>query len=297
MTVKDIGRWVSSGTLYVVATPLGNLADISQRALSVLAHVDMIACEDTRHSGKLLAHFGISTPRVSLHAYNEASRVAGLIKKLQQGESVALISDAGTPLISDPGFELVRAARAAGVPVSPIPGASALVTALSAAGLPADRFAFEGFLPAKTAARRQRLASLAASPYTLIFYEAPHRLSAMLDDLLKELGGDREAVIARELTKLHESFYAGTLADLQRSLRAEDIPVKGEFVVMVAGSDVESGDVTDEEVGTTRLIEALLSEGIAPKVLVRALVKATGQPRNALYQRVMALKGESENDQ
>ncbi|MFP4155958.1 MAG: 16S rRNA (cytidine(1402)-2'-O)-methyltransferase, partial [Halothiobacillaceae bacterium] len=218
MRVTDSGRWVVPGTLYVVATPLGNLADWSDRARAVLSQVDLIACEDTRHSGRLLDHFGIGTRRLSLHEHNEAERSRTLIDALQAGSSVALISDAGTPLVSDPGFVLVRAVRAAGHPVSPIPGPAALVAALSAAGLPSDRFAFEGFLPAKSSARRQRIERIASYAGTTIFYESPHRLVDMVNDLTDVLGEDRPAVLAAELTKRHERFFDGSLAQLAQML-------------------------------------------------------------------------------
>jgi len=286
MSEFDTGCWVNPGTLYVVATPLGNLSDLSPRARSILRDVDLIACEDTRHSGKLLGYFGIATARQSLHAHNETVRVPALIGKLEQGASIALISDAGTPLVSDPGFELVRAAKAAGIPVSPVPGPTAMIAALSASGLPADRFAFEGFLPAKSAARRERLDALREASHTLIFYEAPHRLAGMVNDLTKVLGGERHAVIAAELTKLHERFFDGPLRELAAQLQSGELVTRGEWVVLVEGASRDVGGEADQA-EVAGLIEALLEEGVPPKAVVKAMVKATGQPRNRLYEQVM----------
>jgi 16S rRNA (cytidine1402-2'-O)-methyltransferase len=202
------------GTLWVVATPIGNLEDLSPRAQRILAEVAQVVCEDTRHSGRLLAAFGIRQRLASLHEHNEARVAPGLVERLVAGESMAVISDAGTPLLSDPGYRLVRAAAAAGVTVSPVPGPSALLAALSVAGLPTDRFAFEGFLPAKAAARRARLQALAEESRTLVFFEAGNRVAALLQDAIECLGAAREAVLARELTKLHEQVYRGNLAQL-----------------------------------------------------------------------------------
>jgi 16S rRNA (cytidine1402-2'-O)-methyltransferase len=225
------------GTLFIVATPLGNLSDISARALETLRQVDLIACEDTRHTLKLLNHFSIRKPLVSYHDFNEEKMATELGRKLQQGQSVALVSDAGTPAISDPGYRLVRHCRELGIPVAAIPGACAAVTALSASGLPSDEFLFAGFLPPKRKARRDKLKSLRALRPTLIFYEAPHRIEETLADLLDVLG-DREACIARELTKVHEETLFGRLSDLRPRIKT-----LGEFVVVVAGQTAEEPEV------------------------------------------------------
>lgn len=281
------------GTLYVVATPLGNLSDLSDRARAVLAEVDLIACEDTRHSGRLLDHFGIGTRKLSLHEHNESERSRRLVEALEAGQSVALISDAGTPLISDPGFVLVRAVRSAGHPVCPVPGPSALIAALSAAGLPSDRFAFEGFLPARKAARRQRIEVMADYSGTLIYYESPHRLTESVKDLTSGLGENRPAVLAAELTKRYERFFDGSLADLSAALTNGTIERRGEWVIMVAGAEDAPSAIEEAAVAPDALIAALLAEGVSPRSIVAALVTATGQPRNAVYRRVMALRDKS----
>ncbi len=224
------------GCLYVVATPIGNLSDFSERAQTILGQVTQILAEDTRHSYRLLSHYAITTPLQSLHEHNEQQRIEQLLARLTAGESLALISDAGTPLISDPGYRLVRAAQAAGVRVVAIPGPSALTAALSVAGQPTDRFVFEGYLPAKQAARRARLVELVAEPRTLVFYETPHRLSAMLADAVTQFGGGREATLVKELTKQHECSIATTLAGLRDWLAADARRGQGEFVLIVAGN-------------------------------------------------------------
>lgn len=224
------------GTLFIVATPLGNLSDISARALETLRQVDLIACEDTRHTLKLLNHFNIRKTLVSYHDFNEQKMASELATKLQQGLNVALVSDAGTPAISDPGYRLVRHCREQGIPVVSIPGACAAVTALSASGLPSDEFFFTGFLPAKKKARRDKLESLRPLRSTLIFYEAPHRIDETLSDI-QDILGDREACIARELTKLHEETLVGRLSDLRTRVKAV-----GEFVVVVAGQAAEESE-------------------------------------------------------
>lgn len=224
------------GCLYVVATPIGNLSDFSERARTILGQVTQILAEDTRHSHRLLNHYAITTPLQSLHEHNERQRIEQLLARLTAGESLALISDAGTPLISDPGYRLVRAVQAAGVRVVAIPGPSALTAALSVAGQPTDRFVFEGYLPAKQAARRARLAELVPEPRTLVFYETPHRLGAMLADAVAQFGGDREATLVKELTKQHERSIATTLAGLQGWLAADARRGQGEFVIVVAGN-------------------------------------------------------------
>ncbi|HKL48797.1 MAG TPA: 16S rRNA (cytidine(1402)-2'-O)-methyltransferase, partial [Desulfuromonadales bacterium] len=222
-----------SGTLYVVATPIGNLEDITMRAVRVLGEVDLVACEDTRHSGKLLSHFGISASLIAYHEHNEAARSSQLVEALEEGRSVALISDAGTPGISDPGYRLIRACRQAGVSVQAVPGVSAVVAALSVSGLSVVRFAFEGFLPAKRNARCSYLERVSGDERTLVFYEAPHRLVAMLEDIIGIMGAEREVVVARELTKLHEETVTGAAAEVLEQFSSRP-RVRGELVVMVA---------------------------------------------------------------
>ncbi len=271
------------GVLYVVATPIGNLEDLSPRARDALAHVALIAAEDTRHTAKLLSHFGIRTPLVSLHDHNEAERTPGLIEKLSAGASLALVSDAGTPLVSDPGYQLVRAARAASIRVSPVPGACALIAALSASGLPTDRFVFEGFLPQKSAARQARLVELAGEMRTLVFYESVHRLVESLGDMAQTFGGERSAVIARELTKLHESLRDGTLQALAAWAKSDSHIGKGEVVVLVAGAAPES-DVRDADA-----VLAVLLEELPVKQAAVLAAKLTGGKRNALYRRALEI--------
>src|SRR5690606_1845125 len=268
-----------AATLHVVATPIGNLGDLSPRAQQVLREVAAICAEDTRRSGQLLAHFGISTPLVALHEHNEQQMAERLVARLLAGESLALVSDAGTPLVSDPGFRLVRAARAAGVKVSPVPGPSALIAALSVAGLPSDRFAFEGFLPAKASARRERLVALAGEPRTLIIYESSHRIDAMLADAVAAFGGERRAVLARELTKLFETVLDGTLAQLHARVVADADQRKGEFVVMVEGA----GDDGDARLVEGRRVYALLNAHLPPSAAAKLAAEITGAPRKALY--------------
>jgi 16S rRNA (cytidine1402-2'-O)-methyltransferase len=235
---------VAQGRLDVVATPIGNLGDLSPRARAALAQADLIAAEDTRYTGQLLSSIGVTARLVSVHDYNEAARVEGLIAQLRDGKVIALVSDAGTPLLSDPGFALVRAAAAAGIAVRAIPGASAMTAALSIAGLATDRFAFEGFLPARAAERRESLARLAAEPRTLVFFEAPHRIGATLADLAATFGASRRAVIARELTKLHESVYRGTLQELLALERADSNLARGEITLLIEGAPEASAAAT-----------------------------------------------------
>ena len=267
------------GTLHVVATPIGNLGDLSPRAQQVLGEVAAVCAEDTRHTRRLLAHFGIEADLVALHEHNEQQQAARLVQRLQAGESLALVSDAGTPLVSDPGFRLVRAAREAGVRVSPVPGPSALVAALSVAGVPSDRFAFEGFLPAKGGARRERLQRLAGEPRTLIFYEASHRIAETLDDMAEAFGPDRHAVMARELTKLFETVLDGRLADLRDRVREDADQRKGEFVLVVEGAAEDAGAVLAEG----HRVCAVLSRHLPPSTAARLAAEITGAPRKALY--------------
>lgn len=272
------------GRLYVVATPLGNLADLSPRARDTLAAVAVIAAEDTRHSRPLLTHYGVRTPPLALHEHNEAAQTARLLERLHQGEDVALISDAGTPAISDPGQRLVGAAHAAGIPVVPLPGPCAAVAALSASGLSSARFAFEGFLPARPAARRTALTALLDEPRTLILYEAPHRLTALLEDVA-ELFGDRPAALAKELTKLHEAVIRASAADLLAWLRAEPGRERGEFVLLIEGAPPRPAAEDDIDILLTRLLAAL-----PLKQAVTAAVAVSQAPRNRVYRRALALQ-------
>jgi 16S rRNA (cytidine1402-2'-O)-methyltransferase len=266
-------------TLYVVATPIGNLADLSPRAQEVLRSVAAICAEDTRHTGQLLSHFGISRPLVALHDHNEEAMAERVVARLLGGESMAVVSDAGTPLVSDPGFRLVRAARAAGVKVSPVPGACAAIAALSVAGLPSDRFVFEGFLPAKAAARRERLQRLAGETGTLVFYESSHRIAESLADMAAAFGDERPAVVARELTKLFETVLDGTLAQLRAAVEADDNQRKGEFVVMVQGA----ADDEAAKIAEGRRLHARLKEYLPPSTAAKLAAELSGAPRKLLY--------------
>lgn len=268
-----------AATLHVVATPIGNLGDLSPRAQQVLREVAAVCAEDTRRSGQLLAHFGIGTPLLALHEHNEQQLAERLVARLLGGEALALVSDAGTPLVSDPGYRLVRAARAAGVKISPVPGPSALVAALSVAGLPSDRFTFEGFLPAKASARRERLAALAGEPRTLVFYESSHRIEESLADLRAAFGDDRPAVLARELTKLFETVLDGTLADLHARVAADADQRKGEFVLVVQGV----GEDADAKLAEGRRVHAILARQLPPSTAAKLAAEITGAPRKALY--------------
>lgn len=270
---------MSSATLYVVATPIGNLGDLSPRAQEVLRSVAAVCAEDTRHTRPLLAHFGIDKPLVALHDHNEDGIAGRIVARLLGGESLALVSDAGTPLVSDPGFRLVRAARAAGVKVSPVPGACAAIAALSVAGLPSDRFLFEGFLPAKAGARRERLQRLASETATLVFYESSHRIAESLADMAAVFGGGRPAVIARELTKLFETVLDGPLQELLARVEADDNQRKGEFVVMVQGV----GDDEAARLAEGRRLYARLNEHLPPSAAAKLAAELSGAPRKALY--------------
>ena len=268
------------GRLWVVATPIGNLDDLSPRARRTLADADLIAAEDTRHSAALLQHAGIGTPCIALHEHNEREISIELVERLRAGAQIALISDAGTPLISDPGFRLVRAAREAGIIVSPVPGACAAIAALSAAGLPSDRFVFEGFLPARSAARRAHLQPLRNETRTLIFYESSHRIVETLDDLVAVFGGERRAVVARELTKLFETVLDGTLADLAARVLADPNQQRGEFVVLVAGA-VE--DAAAARLDEGRRVFELLRKELPPGRAAKLAAEISGASRKQLY--------------
>lgn len=279
----------SRGVLYIVATPIGNLDDLSVRASNVLAKVDVVAAEDTRHSGRLLQHLGLQKRLIALHDHNEKHRTSSLLDELDAGRSVALISDAGTPLISDPGYVLVREARSRGFIVSPIPGPCALVTALSAAGLPTDRFLFVGFLPAKRSGRRTALDKLRKEPATLVLYESPHRILDAMRDVADAFGEAREVVLGRELTKTFETFYSGTASEVLSALEVDSHGTKGEFVVMVHGACVDDGDEGAEALDVDRLLSLLLTE-LPVKKVARIAADLTGRSKNELYQRALDLK-------
>jgi len=275
------------GSLYVVATPIGNLQDMSPRAIDTLKSVDYIAAEDTRHSAVLLQHFLIQTPMIALHEHNERERAVKLLDYLKEGKSIALISDAGTPLINDPGFFLVREARKMGIRIVPIPGPSALIAALSVSGLPTDTFCYEGFLPAKSKSRLQQLQLLQYEKRTMIFYEAPHRVLESLQDMLQIWGPEREVVIARELTKMYETVYSTTLAELIEWVKKDENQQRGEIVLMVKGAEItpteESGIPTDH------LLKILLAE-LPLKQAVELAAKISNKRKNDLYQRALQLK-------
>ncbi|HCP01978.1 MAG TPA: 16S rRNA (cytidine(1402)-2'-O)-methyltransferase [Pseudomonas sp.] len=270
-----------AGTLFVVATPIGNLQDMSPRALQVLKDVRLIAAEDTRHSARLMQHFGIDTPMTACHDHNERDKGERLVERLLAGDDVALISDAGTPLISDPGYHLVRQAREAGVRVSPVPGACALIAALSAAGMPSDRFAFEGFLPAKAHGRRQRLQALAAEDRTWMVYEAPHRLLECLQDMQQVLGGERRVLLARELTKTFETLRAAPLSELVKWVAGDSDQQRGECVLVVEGAPAPQADEVGDE--ALRVLDLLLAE-LPLKRAAKLASEITGVRKNLLYQ-------------
>lgn len=275
-----------AATLYVVATPIGNLEDMTYRAVRILREVDLVAVEDTRHARKLLEHYGIDRPLLSLHEHNEAQRLEPVLSRLEGGASIAVISDAGTPLISDPGFQLVREARRRGIAVSPVPGASAITAALSVAGLPTDRFVYEGFLPAKPAARRRRLEQLVTEPRTLVLLESSHRIRQALADLVGVFGEAREAVLARELTKRFETLANAGLSELEDWLRTDPNQCKGEFVILVGGAPASERRADEAEVDR---ILALLVASLPVKQAAALASGITGEPRNRLYKRALEL--------
>lgn len=271
---------IDEGVLYVVATPIGNRGDVSKRAIEVLQSVDLIAAEDTRHSRPLLQQLGIKTPLQAVHEHNERQLVERLLARLRAGETLALISDAGTPLISDPGFPLVRACHQQGIRISPIPGPSAVIAALSAAGLPTDRFRFEGF-PARTAAaRREQFQLLKSDTATIVFYESSHRIAASLADMALVLGRERPAVLARELTKMHETIIHAPLGQLCDRVSGEADQRKGEFVVLVAGAEQDLAQLTPE---TERILRLLVAE-LPVKQAAALAARITGEKKNRLYQ-------------
>jgi 16S rRNA (cytidine1402-2'-O)-methyltransferase len=282
---------MKAGVLYVVATPIGNMGDISARAREILATVGVVAAEDTRHSALLLRELGLERPLVSLHEHNERARAAELVGRLRAGENIALISDAGTPLISDPGYALLQTALEAGITVSPVPGPSAAVAALSASGLPSDRFCFEGFLPSRVSARRRRLEQLAAETRTLVIYEAPHRIAACLADLAAVCGESRRACVARELTKHFETFYRGSLGELALLAKNDENMARGESVVLIEGA-------AEQPAGSVQLDETLqiLLGYLPPSAAAAAAAKLTGVRRNDAYERALALAGKPSGD-
>ncbi|HXC08200.1 MAG TPA: 16S rRNA (cytidine(1402)-2'-O)-methyltransferase [Steroidobacteraceae bacterium] len=276
-----------TGRLYVVATPIGNLGDLSARARDILQTCSLIAAEDTRHTGTLLKHFGIQTPQLSLHDHNERQRAPELIRRLREGAQIALVSDAGTPGISDPGFELVRAVAAEGFEIIAVPGPCAAIAALSIGGLPTERFCFEGFLPARGAARRKRLQSLEPELRTLVLYEAPHRLREMLEDCAEVFGGERQATVAREITKLHESTYRGSLRELLTRATTDADFGRGEIVLVLAGAPQQ--EPATLEGGLDRVLKILLAE-LPLKQAARLAAQITESRDNEAYKRALQLK-------
>lgn len=277
---------IQPSTLYIVATPIGNLADISQRALNILENVDVIACEDTRHTQRLLSAFSIKNKTMSMHDHNERQRQEQISSLLQEGKSVALVSDAGTPLISDPGFHLVRHCRQLGLDVSPIPGACAAISALSVAGLPTDRFTFEGFLPSKSGARQSKLSELASEPRTMVFYDAPRRAIDTVEDIVKTLSGQRYVVIARELTKTFETIHSDSAENLLAWLQEDPNQLKGEMVLIIEGYKVDPNEISANVVTTLKL---LLAE-MKPKKACAIAAEIHGVKKNALYEYALSIK-------
>jgi 16S rRNA (cytidine1402-2'-O)-methyltransferase len=281
---------IDAGTLYVVATPIGNLGDMSPRAIAVLSGVARIAAEDTRHSAVLLRHFGIATPLTALHEHNERQAVEGLVERLKAGEALALISDAGTPLISDPGYHLVRAAHAAGLRVVPVPGPSAVMAALSASGLPTDQFLFVGFLPSKAGPRRAMLEGLAREPRTLVLFEAPHRVAEALVDLAAAFGDGREATLARELTKTFETVRHLPLGELREFVGADPDQQRGEVVLVVAGAPAE--ETADGLSDAARRVAAILAEELPLKQAAALTARLTEAKKNRVYQYLLDTRGD-----
>lgn len=275
----------AAGTLYVVATPIGNLDDLSPRARQLLARADIIAAEDTRRTGRLLSSIAVKRRLIAYHEHNEKTQTPKLVEKMLRGASVALVSDAGVPLLSDPGLVLVRAARESGLAVVAVPGPSSITAALSIAGLPTDRFAFEGFLPRRKGLLERRLKALRTEPRTMVLFEAVHRLPATVDALVDHFGEDRPAAIAREITKLHEQSVVGSLGDIRARL-GKDIPLRGEFVLLVGGCSASpAGDETE-----ARRIFELLSDEVGPKRAVELAAKIAGLPRNEVYRQTRQRK-------
>ncbi len=275
------------GVLYLVGTPIGNLEDITLRAIRILQEVDLIAAEDTRRTGKLLQHLQIKTPQISYHQHNQTERTKELLDRLQMGEAIALVADAGMPSISDPGYEIVKAAIASGISVVPVPGVTAAITALAASGLPTDRFVFEGFLPARGKQRSERLDVLKSETRTLIFYEAPHRLLSTLMDLGAILGEDRQIVLARELTKLHEEWWRGTIGEAIATY-SKTRQAKGEYTLVVAGEQLTQNPVLSEAELKAELRQ-LLQQGMSRSQASRHLAQLTSQSRRRIYQLALEL--------
>lgn len=281
-----------SGTLYVVSTPIGNLEDLTYRAARVLGEVDLIACEDTRHSRKLLHHYGITTKTISYHEHNERERALELLAALKSGSDIALVSDAGTPSISDPGFRVVRVALEEGLRVVPVPGPTALISALVASGLPSDEFFFGGFLPARSLGRRKRLGELSSIPTTLVFYEAPHRIAATLKDA-REVLGEREAVVARELTKIHEEIQRGLLSELaDRFSRAGQEP-RGEMVLVIDRKVVEGVDQEKSRLSVASVVAGFEAEGFESRAALKKAAKKLGITRDEAYRRLTVERSEN----
>lgn len=285
---------MTTAILYVVSTPIGNMGDLSPRAVDTLKKVDVIAAEDTRHSGRLLQHFGISTPMIAVHDHNERQRLQLLLEKLAQGQSIALISDAGTPLISDPGYHLVSAVRDQGFQVVPVVGPCALIAALSVSGLATDRFSFYGFLPAKSSGRIQQLEQISGVTHTQVFYESPHRILALVTDLIQVMGPMRKIVLARELTKTFETVYGGQSEDVLAWLKADHNQQKGEFVVLVEGA--QPAELDDIGVEEERILTLLLAE-LPIKKAAAIAATLTGHKKKALYSRALELQGKSATHQ
>ncbi|MBV9386963.1 MAG: 16S rRNA (cytidine(1402)-2'-O)-methyltransferase [Chroococcidiopsidaceae cyanobacterium CP_BM_ER_R8_30] len=279
------------GTLYIVGTPIGNLEDITFRAVRILQTVDTIAAEDTRHTGNLLQHFQIKASQLSYHDHNYQSRIPELIEQLSQGKAIALVTDAGTPGISDPGYDLVKACIAAGFPVVPIPGPSAAIAALSASGLPTAQFVFEGFLPPKGQARQERLQAMQTESRTLVFYEAPHRLRPTLQDLEAVLGRERQLVLARELTKLYEEFWRGSIAEAIAYYRQRE--PQGEYTLVVAGLPPAKPQLTEAELKSELL--QIMAQGVSRSQASRQLAKVTAHSRRQLYQLALSLPAPQQN--
>lgn len=282
-----------TGTLFIVATPIGNYADMSPRAIDTLKQVDVILAEDTRHSGRLLQHFGIKSKLLALHEHNEKQIFPKILIRLQQGQNLALISDAGTPLISDPGFYLTRALHREGIRISPVPGPCALIAALSAAGMPTDRFCFEGFVPAKSSARKKYLSGMKNESRTLVFYESPHRIEASITDMIHVFGAERQAVFIREISKTFETIKSATLAQVQQLITTDNYQQKGEMVIIVAGADKAPELTTNQQLPAEaqQILRVLLAE-LGLKQAVALTVKITGLKRRLIYQTALQLQSD-----
>lgn len=280
---------IKPGTLYIVGTPIGNLGDMTFRGVETLKTVDLIAAEDTRHTGKLLQHFQIQTPQISYYEHNQNRRIPEVLEKLRQGKAIALVTDAGIPGISDPGYELVKACIEAGIEVIPIPGVSACLTALSVSGLETDRFKFEGFLPSKNKLRQQQLEELRSQSHTIILYESPHHLRQTLQDLSETLGSDRKIVLARELTKLYEEFWRGSLGEAVEYY--QNTEPKGEYTLVVAGQIKEMPELSETAIKAE--LEALLSQGLTRSQASRQLAQNISLPRRQIYQLALTLNPET----